>query len=216
MSQREIAIQLILDEVGKGHTIDEAVQRIINRPKEQPMSDTLQEREDQKGWLSCCQGYTHAPWCSLYEKANERRPGDFMNHATYREQLASEHEPAARGGGEWQASKPLTNQILRNDIGGSYLIAGIDVLTSDHDHFGKIAVFGDDCNEVVVQIITEHNQHQSLVAERERLRDALGEMLNRFYPHTCDRGPLCAKCGALRAAQSVFNETDNEQRSTSE
>lgn len=30
------------------------------------MSDTLQEQEDQKAWLECCHGYTHAPWCSEY------------------------------------------------------------------------------------------------------------------------------------------------------
>ena len=62
----------------------------------------------------------------------------------------------------WSASKPLTNQILRNDLGGSYFIAGIDVITEHYDHFGKIAVFGDDAERVVSRILTDH-AHAALV-----------------------------------------------------
>lgn len=46
-------------------------------------------------------------------------------------------------------------------------------------------------------IVRAVNAHQLLV-------DALGEMLNRFYPHACDRGPMCAKCGALKAGQAAL------------
>lgn len=55
-----------------------------------------------------------------------------------------------------------------------------------------------------------NNQHSTLITQRERLIDVLREMLNRFYPHTCDRGPVCAKCKALLAANEVLTTIEQE------
>lgn len=122
-------------------------------------------------------------------------------------------QPAAQGGGdEWRVVELGQHTYVERDSRSddeSPFICDMD--TGECSDVERIKA-----RQLAAQIVTEHNQHQSHVAERERLREALGEMLNRFYPHTCDRGPLCAKCGALRAAQSIFNETDNQQRRTSE
>lgn len=60
-------------------TVDYAIG--INAHREQPMSDTLPEREDQMDddgstdWCDDCHGYTHMPWCPAY-----KQPKEVMEH----------------------------------------------------------------------------------------------------------------------------------------
>lgn len=70
---------------------------------------------------------------------------------------------------EWTLSKPLTNQIINNDLRqgmkGTMPVYGIDVpKNKDVTHFAGVLVFGDE--QRAKDIVTAIN-------ERERLREAL-------------------------------------------
>lgn len=92
----------------------------------------------------------------------------------------SDDAPAApERGDRWTLSKPLTNQILADDLrrgGLATPIYGIDIPedSSDRTHFGAVVIFGD--SERAAQIVTEHNQHSTLIAQRERLLDLLKQI----------------------------------------
>lgn len=92
--------------------------------------------------------------------------------------------PALRAGqGDWTLSKPLTNQILADDLRRGVLatsIYGIDIPedAADRIHFGAVIVFGND--ERAAQIVTEHNQHATMIEQREQLSRAAYRAITRM------------------------------------
>lgn len=129
------------------------------------MSDTLQEEEDRTledqnddDWLVCCQGYTHAPWCANYGP----------RYKSTKE--VTEHEPAAQGGGD-AAQRAVAYLVLNDCIKGAYW-------PDEIIKWAKGLMRGE--QRVGVQLVRETiEQHQSLVAERERLIDAIRDVAIR-------------------------------------
>lgn len=65
-------------------------------------------------------------------------------------------------------------------------------------------------NHLLTAVQAEHNQYATLIEQRERLVTVLRELLNRLYPHTCDRGPVCNKCKALLAGSKLLATIERE------
>lgn len=165
------------------------------------MSDTLQKREDRMDterinqiesknadWCDDCHGYTHMPWCLLYkeptpdiecqfcdfkgtlaEGAEHRKATQHLIRTVAvgglrRSQSLSEHQPAARGEGD---GDKWSMKIHGNEIDADLLVNGSYVGTLHTDR--------------AKQVLTEHNQHQSLVADRERLERMLAAVINAHY-----------------------------------
>lgn len=143
-----------------------------------------------------CKGRPHAPWCSEYRAADE------ISDEEYR-QAASEHEPAARGGGDEQWT------CFRDNDGYYYIVRHGDIPV-------VIARTSNDYD--AEQITSEHNQHQSLVAEREELRKVVHAAVHvvRSYQYGNSSPDLADEFVA--SAAKILNDTmpDNQQRSTSE
>lgn len=63
------------------------------------------------------------------------------------------------------------------------------------------------CNQRPDALIhAEHNEHTTLVEQRDLLVAALREMADKFYPHTCRfHGPqICDRCEVLRKASRAL------------
>lgn len=136
--------------------------------KEQPMSDTLPEREDQNAWCDDCHGYTHMPYCPSYVSR----------------EVNEQEQPAARGGGE-RVKVELINGVEGQCVGvNDYRICGPkpwgggsvakswttdknDVLRAFLTPDQKHAWLADELEVVSMR------EHQVLVAEREGLQQTL-------------------------------------------
>lgn len=142
------------------------------------MSDTL-HASDLMRWCDDCHGYIHAPWCPTYESDKEvaetfrqsrtaKYPAKVLAELTAAGELNNEQyqrlrretvdaeQLAARGGGDgpariWIDCKPA----LVQGYGYVYLEPPDPDLPIQSNEYVSI------------------NQHQSLVAERERLRAAI-------------------------------------------
>lgn len=202
------------------------------------MSDTLPEREDQMdgeqynqirsegaGWLECCQGYTHAPWCSAYKESNtEYQRSQFPVGAVIeaitpigRSQLRDDVPKGTRGkvtshcddGRAWVFFDGYDEGHTFHEIEKFLRVVQLPVKEvgdecADDCHFGdpdqpatrgggdgdkwSIKVHGNEIDADLLingsyvgtlhadkakQVLDEHNQHQALAAERERLRAAI-------------------------------------------
>lgn len=190
------------------------------------MSDTLQEREDQtsddgsREWCDDCHGYTHMPYCPSYESGKEVSGGDkcafvhrlvsgsircgalrqhhsqYTGHRFTEPESVNQHEPAAWGGGdEWMA---------RTDYKGCWEIIAKDADGTIRTIVNRLGFYEPE-EQNARQIVTEHNQHQSLVAERERLRAAIEVAI-----HNLNAG------NDPKFLADYLQLTLNQQRSTSE
>lgn len=105
------------------------------------------------------------------------------HHGAHERSVRTEYEPAARGGeGEWRAD---------SSGGWGYVWQGGACLAK--------------CPEPsrAEQIVTEHNQHHSLLAEREGLREALSDVLTIVE----DEGHVSNYIPQVTAARKVLAET---------
>lgn len=160
----------------------------------------LPVKEDQKAWLECCQGYSHAPWCSEYKEPVKEAAwcptcgtlncANPANHQT----ATTEHQPAARGGGEGCLHSDKTWHVHQN---------GTDV-ACDHDYIAIATT-----RKHAAQIVREHNQYQSLVAERERLRAFVQEFSSKgcvLRGETCLERNVVSPCIRCRATALLGKE----------
>lgn len=116
---------------------------------------------------------------------------------------------------EWALSKPLTNQIISDDLRrgltGSIAIHCIDIPEdgSDRVHFAGVIVFGD--KKRAKDIVTAVN-------ERERLREVLRqvrELARRGWLQRKDDTPRELFAEIAEKANAVFSETDDATPGTS-
>lgn len=77
---------------------------------------------------------------------------------------AASHQPAARGGGGWAVDPYSSCEVVELDYAPPHLA---DRIAQTYGNSKEQRA------QRAAQIVTEHNQHQALVAERERLRAAI-------------------------------------------
>lgn len=109
---------------------------------------------DQAAWLDCCQGYDHAPWC-------------FGAVKVLAAASINEHQPAARGGAESELSVRDFDYHQYGDVTLNVTNNGVTVAIAYMQGRGREA------KEWAEKVATAYNQHQALVAERDRLRRML-------------------------------------------
>jgi hypothetical protein len=180
--------------------------------------DLLTDETATTDYCDECKGRPHAPWCSEYKEPNTRRSGE-MGHRTNHEQAATSHQPAARGGGEEWRTVDMTDTEFDSRPCWTIEQEGQPLLATAYS------------KEVAHQIITEHNAHQSLVAEidalkgealalvaeRESLLTALRQTHNAALVFVDSRHLETAHQGLLDIAADIEKVLSaNEQRSTSE
>lgn len=137
------------------------------------MSDTLQEGEDQmdddgsNDWCDDCHGYTHMPWCPVYQTANTGAVA-FVD-GTLRDikdtsQLAttSEHEPAARSGGEEWRYREGSGVIYADTVPTKIIARYVDA-------------------DVAQQIIIAHDLYQPMLDALKEVEAMLNKELARDY-----------------------------------
>lgn len=178
------------------------------------MSDTLLEPEDQATADYCneCKGRPHAPWCSEYEEPDSVPPK--LSLTDDYEGVANEHEPAARGGGggeEWRVVEIGRNTYIERDSDDPFIC---DMQTNDSSDAER-----KEARQLANQIVDEHRQHQSLVAERRhfsRLVEAVKAMRLR-HRETAKKSNFgdcgCDDCLLLQPILTAIEHY--EQRSTS-
>lgn len=105
-------------------------------------------------WCDDCHSYVHAPWCPHYSESSK----EVIDRT-----MTTTHQPAARDGGDGNEWEYTETRYGAEAKAGNFII---------RLHWTGLADIGD-TRGTIQQIVTEHNQHQSLVAERERLRVAL-------------------------------------------
>lgn len=79
----------------------------------------------------------------------------------------------------------------------------------------EIALADTDDQEIAEQIVIEHNQHSTLLAQRERLLESLIKMRDKFHRHTCKmHGPMvCDKCELLSEVETTITTVEQEGKS---
>jgi hypothetical protein len=85
--------------------------------------------------------------------------------STHRHKIESVSSAASEG--EWALSSPMSNEIIRKDLGSTYSVTGIDV----GHHYGQIVVFN--APGLAAVILREHNAHGKLVEALRALKPYL-------------------------------------------
>lgn len=153
------------------------------------MSD--KKRKDQFEWFGCCQGHDHhMPWCPAYKPFKE-----VTTHGPATSDIGSLLDRLRE---EWSAVIKERDEL---ELRLSSLQEKVKTKLAWHrDGIGPdVPVLQERYDNLI-------KERDELRAERTRLREVVQELLNRFYPHLCNRGPNCDKCRALLRGAAVLRD----------